>query len=277
VKTLRTRLLTSLAGAAVAILAAGGQTQAAPMELGTFGAETTILTIGGNYVDGGPGYRASQKAISGIGSSGYGAYGEGSGSIGAGALHAYAFANHPECHSVPPLFTCDNAAIGTRAAIWDTISFAGLPIGSGALIPVSVTVDGHFFGGASGLIRNYVGYGGSGGLDVNKIPSQFLNDGQNQFLDNLYVTPSSPTIFLYLELYANAGADGDLHKIGLADYSHTLHFSWELPEGVTATSASGVFLTDVSAAPEPAAWALMLAGFGAAGGALRGRRRRRLA
>lgn len=42
------------------------------------------------------------------------------------------------------------------------------------------------------------------------------------------------------------------------DYSHTGLLNLVLPAGVTYTSASGVFLTQTSSAPEPASWALSL-------------------
>jgi hypothetical protein len=45
-----------------------------------------------------------------------------------------------------------------------------------------------------------------------------------------------------------------------------------VPNGVTYTSASGVFLTN-AAVPEPASWAMLLVGLGGLGAALRGRRR----
>jgi hypothetical protein len=47
-----------------------------------------------------------------------------------------------------------------------------------------------------------------------------------------------------------------------------------LPDGLTYSSASGVFLTGLSAGgvPEPATWAMMILGFGVIGGAMRRRR-----
>lgn len=56
-----------------------------------------------------------------------------------------------------------------------------------------------------------------------------------------------------------------------ADFSHTASAKIVVPEGVTWTSQSGTYLT--AGVPEPSAWAMMIAGFGAAGGLLRRRRR----
>jgi hypothetical protein len=59
------------------------------------------------------------------------------------------------------------------------------------------------------------------------------------------------------------------------DASHTATIDFDLPDGVFLTGASGAVFGDVPAVagvPEPASWALMIAGFGLAGGMLRKRR-----
>gem|GEM_PF-5718092 len=62
---------------------------------------------------------------------------------------------------------------------------------------------------------------------------------------------------------------------GIIDYSNTAAFSFVLPDGVGFTSQSGVLLTGAPAAtvPEPSSWALMIIGFGVAGGMARTRRK----
>jgi hypothetical protein len=62
---------------------------------------------------------------------------------------------------------------------------------------------------------------------------------------------------------------------GAVDLSHTAIISFDLPNGVYLTDASGnIFGTPPSnGVPEPTAWTLMLAGFGLAGASLRARRR----
>ena len=60
------------------------------------------------------------------------------------------------------------------------------------------------------------------------------------------------------------------------DFSNTAKFALILPAGVSFTSDSGVFLAGgapVGGVPEPASWALMVAGFGIVGTAARRRRR----
>jgi len=58
------------------------------------------------------------------------------------------------------------------------------------------------------------------------------------------------------------------------DFSHTGSIALQLPAGVTFTSGSGVFLAPPApgAVPEPASWAMLLAGFGLIGAATRGQR-----
>jgi hypothetical protein len=65
--------------------------------------------------------------------------------------------------------------------------------------------------------------------------------------------------------------------LGTIDVSHTALISFDTPDGVFLTSALGGEFGDVPGAPgggvpEPASWALMIAGFGGIGAALRRRR-----
>jgi hypothetical protein len=65
--------------------------------------------------------------------------------------------------------------------------------------------------------------------------------------------------------------------VGTLDASHTAEISFTLPDGVFLTAASGATFGAVTppagGVPEPASWALMIAGFGLAGAALRRRGR----
>jgi hypothetical protein len=58
------------------------------------------------------------------------------------------------------------------------------------------------------------------------------------------------------------------------DFSHTGSVGFLLPEGISFTSASGVFLVPpTGGVPEPASWAMLISGFGLVGAAARRRRR----
>ena len=62
----------------------------------------------------------------------------------------------------------------------------------------------------------------------------------------------------------------------MVDYSHTAALGLDAPEGVSFSSASGVFLSQQQnisgAVPEPATWMMMVSGMGLVGGLLRRRR-----
>jgi hypothetical protein len=63
--------------------------------------------------------------------------------------------------------------------------------------------------------------------------------------------------------------------VGSIDASHTATIDFDLPDGVFLTALSGAAFGDtpgVAGAPEPASWAMMIAGFGLAGAMLRRRR-----
>lgn len=64
-----------------------------------------------------------------------------------------------------------------------------------------------------------------------------------------------------------------LSVLNNADFGHTATFRFgALPTGVSYTSRSGQFLTQTGAVPEPAAWAMLVLGFGAIGSLIRPRR-----
>lgn len=72
-----------------------------------------------------------------------------------------------------------------------------------------------------------------------------------------------------MNLYCGGGSS--------CSFGHTARLGFgDLPEGLSFSSASGVFLTDTGvpsgAVPEPATWAMMIAGFAFAGSALRRQR-----
>ncbi len=95
-------------------------------------------------------------------------------------------------------------------------------------------------------------------------------DGSKLTFSGVYaITGADPSVGIYDELQLRCSAGFT------CDYQHTGVIDITAPTGVTYTSGSGVFLTEpFSEAPEPAAWTLMLLGFGALGAALRRDRRR---
>jgi hypothetical protein len=101
----------------------------------------------------------------------------------------------------------------------------------------------------------------------------------------VWTTNADHTVNTYTENYLLTGSIIDL---GVAleanlqcgtgyfcDFSHTAKLGLTLPTGVSFTSDSGTFLTagapTAGAVPEPATWAMMVFGFGLAGGTMRRR------
>jgi PEP-CTERM motif len=180
-------------------------------------------------------------------------------SLVGGALHAYAWSsNNPTlpkgCR--PDMLWCN---WGTSADAWfyDKITLqADDSYDPGDAISWSWSVEGEttrgkWWSGSSATSRFYVGTNPEGWrtaitLDAKnssrEISSSFLIPAQGQAM----------MVYIYgsLSVFAEGGA--------VADYSHTARFNWELPEGVTAMSASGKFMT--APVPEPSSYALMLAG-----------------
>ncbi|MBC9031896.1 PEPxxWA-CTERM sorting domain-containing protein [Sphingomonas sp. JC676] len=99
------------------------------------------------------------------------------------------------------------------------------------------------------------------------------NGGVDGWMGTTLLIPtgeSSLGIGSYLGLDCRGGS--------ICDFGHTSLFRFDaLPNGLSWTSESGVFLTDIGAGnpggvPEPAAWGMMIGGFAFAGGMLRRRK-----
>jgi len=97
-----------------------------------------------------------------------------------------------------------------------------------------------------------------------------------------YVVPLTDVIELRVDFQASAYAGPRSNPyLVFADYSHTVHTYLDAgagaPDVVGMSGHDYAMPTAGGGVPEPAAWALMLGGFGLTGAALRGRRKARLA
>jgi hypothetical protein len=141
-------------------------------------------------------------------------------------------------------------------------------------------------GGAT-FIAGFVGQGGvqdDFGGSLNNVVYRNLDqqnlldfatwvDGDTRYYDMTFgLVGPAPIAILQMRLRAS-GADG-----GVTDMMHTAGVRLGLPDNVTFTSGSGVFLTALtSGVPEPSLWAMMIVGFGCAGALLRRSRGLRVA
>ncbi len=168
------------------------------------------------------------------------------------------------------VLTAYSAGGFASAAEWDTFTFAGLPAG-GETITATLSLSGTLTGFATGLANLQAG------------PSATFGDVGTLYQDAFFGNgnPIPPSIDLQvtvtdassLTVLGNILADGSPGNV--ADLTDPPTLSLDLPAGVTATSASGVFTNfqPLTAVPEPWSAGLLLVGLGAL---IHARRRREL-
>jgi hypothetical protein len=240
-----------------------------------YGAMAQTYTGGLVLNDGGVGEPdASRSAAIDSGNDTYRAFA--AASLGGGILKASSLSRRDEepCPPpIPPAPTCEGVGSMAHAAMWDTIELFQLaddvPVVENTLIPLELSIDGVLDGDAQAKFRFF--YGDRDALDLDNLAWFDLNEGVN-FYNDIMLIPPVGRQFVYIELFTSSSAEGGANGFSQADFSHTLHFNWTLPDGIYAQSASGVFLSQTAAVPEPGAWALMIIGFGLSGAALRRQR-----
>ena len=258
--------LLALALAASALPAQAGSTQVSAYGTGAY---VSAYKYGGvSASDGGDLSFNASKTIADHGSNGDGYAAFASASLGEGALHASALASQALAS------TDTHWQASAIASMWDTVHWLGPdkgPLEAATLVPLDLEIDGSLHGIATARARVYFGYDND--YDIESLPWIDLSNGTTRVLDNLFIPLTPDPMYVFVQLDVEATGNGG---IGSADFSHTLHVYFDLPDDVTAVTASGAQLqrppVASAAVPEPAAWALMLTGFFGAGAALRRRR-----
>jgi len=170
-----------------------------------------------------------------------------------------------------------------EVTVRDTLTFGGLAGGDNVIHfaltvtgttswdpPPGVTIPGGFGSGSASMVITR-----STNVLANTSATFKVTDktiARTLVLDYA-VTPSAPTF----DFTTNLAARIDVAQLGLGkpegsasmDLSKTAYLTVVLPAGVTMTSSSGVFLTQPI--PEPETWAMLLAGLGVVGVAIRRR------
>ncbi len=133
------------------------------------------------------------------------------------------------------------------AALWDTLTFSGLPAG-GSTLTTSLSLTGGLTGSASAYIQLSAGASPDAG---NTTTTALTKDYFPASVSHDFLAQNGVPYLLF------AGMSGSSNS-GTIDLLDPPTYSIGLPAGVTFTSASGVF-TNVGAVPEPATallWAL---------------------
>lgn len=193
--------------------------------------------------------------------------------------------------------TGPNASGQAVGVFGDTLNFTG---GDGSLVDFAFDFDGIINAPAwDGNISSYLQYGVSATLYVFDASSAATYDNytsiggalisQSGFFNFAKPTTAAIDEYFARSLSGSVAVTGDqsfkvFASLGTfvsisnqpatvtMDFLHTGAIGVQAPAGVDYSSASGVFLTDTGAVPEPATWAVMILGFGLAGGTLRRRR-----
>jgi hypothetical protein len=224
--------------------------------------------------------------------------GEAAGSAVASAGHLGASANAAS-HNGDSLF----AGIESEAGFVDNflIFTSSDPLATTASVSANLILDGTLWATgnvASAGIRGGIELGrGGGGFTYVVIQDGSLDTARNDFIidsgsvgptTNLHmhtafiVVPLNSPVSFNMFLLAGAGASGPA-TFAVSDFSaNSFKFAptaFALPDGVTVNGGDYLVnnhfvdpLAPVGGVPEPAAWALMILGFGAAGAMIRRRR-----
>ena len=174
------------------------------------------------------------------------------------SVHARAWTSeNPTLPIYCTVYTC-SWQTHASVSVWDTVTI--MPgANSTESLDYRFSIDGFrkrgpwaYGSGTTATTSYYIGTAANGWYTPNK---RTLGDGKIEVSGTVQARNGQPiTLYVFGELSVSA-RDG-----AVADYSHTMSFHWNLPQGWTYTSSSGRFSPVPSPVPEPARMALMACG-----------------
>jgi hypothetical protein len=192
-------------------------------------------------------------------------------------LHASAWTTEdPTLPSYCTVLTCSWSG-SAEAEVWETITLNSKNHQPGDFVNWSFAIDGTKQRGkwAWGDGARATAYYDMGTDWYGMSAPHEVALGANNGVSGSFVVPAEGSITVYFlgDLLVSAESGS------VADYSNTMAFSWDLPDDVTYTSASGQFMAAAMPAPvpEPSSGALVMAGVGLTGWMVRRRRPRTVA
>lgn len=174
------------------------------------------------------------------------------------SVHAYAWTSeNPTLPVYCTVYTCSWQTYAT-VSVWDTVTITPTA-GSTESLDYRFSIDGYkkrgpwaYGEGASARASYYFGTSPNGWYTPT---TRYLSNGKIEVSGTAQARNGQPiTLYVFGELSVSARSGG------MADYSHTMSFHWDLPQGWTYTSSSGHFSPVPSPVPEPTSMALMAGG-----------------